>query len=175
MPQPKPQTKHKIGVADDFQTPEWVARPLYDFIPKDKVIWECACGKGNLVWAFRREGYKVIATDISDGVNFIFEEPKEDYDVIVTNPPYSLKDQFIKRCYYLGKPFALLLPLTALEGIKRQKLWSKYGVELILLPKRVNFETPSGKGQGSWFPVAWFTWGLNIGKQLYFYGWEVEE
>ena len=171
MPQPKPQVKHKKGVADDFQTPEWVARPLYEFIPKDWVVWEPACGNGNLVRAFESEGYKVTATDILQGVDFL-EYDEEFYDVIVTNPPYSLKDEFIERCYELGKPFALLLPLTALEGKRRQRLWAKHGVELIILPKRVNFESPYGKGQGSWFPVAWYTWGLNIGKQLYFYGYE---
>jgi hypothetical protein len=67
------------------------------------------------------------------------------------------------------KPFALLLPLTTFETTKRQKLFKKYGVEVIFLPKRINFETPSGKGSDSWFAVAWFTNWLNIGKQLIFY------
>ena len=90
------------------------------------------------------------------------------YDCIVTNPPYSLKEEFLKRCYELGKPFALLMPLTALESEKRQKLYRKYGIQLIIPNKRFNFETPSGKGGGSWFATAWFTWGLNLPKDLMF-------
>lgn len=89
---------------------------------------------------------------------------------IITNPPYTIKNQFLERCYLLGLPFALLMPLASLETTKRQKLFRKFGVEVILLPKRVDFETPSGNGSGAWFAVAWFTCGLNIGKELTFWG-----
>jgi len=92
----------------------------------------------------------------------------EEFDCIVTNPPYSLKNEFLERCYELKKPFALLLPLTALETRRRQRLFKEYGVEIVVLPKRINFETPSGRGSGSWFAVGWFTNWLNIGKQLVF-------
>lgn len=65
-------------------------------------------------------------------------------------------------------PFALLLLLTTFETRRRQRLFKEYGVEIIVLPKRINFETPSGKGSWSWFVVAWFTNWLNIGKSLVF-------
>jgi len=42
------------------------------------------------------------------------------------------------------------------------------GLELILFDHRINFETPNGKGEGSWFATAWFTNGLKIGKELTF-------
>jgi len=98
----------------------------------------------------------------------LFPNQMTDYDCIITNPPYSLKQQFLKRCYELGKPFALLLPLTTFETGKRQELFKKYGLEVIMFDKRINFETPSGKGSGSWFATAWFTNGLNLEKELYF-------
>ncbi|MEM3859736.1 MAG: hypothetical protein QW478_10090, partial [Candidatus Micrarchaeaceae archaeon] len=88
------------------------------------------------------------------------------FDAIVTNPPFSLKQEFLIRCYELQKPFALLLPLTTFETKKRQDLFKKYGVEVIFFPKRINFETPDGSGNGSWFATAWFTWGLNLGRSL---------
>jgi hypothetical protein len=90
------------------------------------------------------------------------------FDCIITNPPFSIKEKFIERCYQLGKPFALLLPLTSLESEKRQRLFRQYGLQLIIPNKRYNFETPSGKGGGSWFATAWFTWGLNLPKELNF-------
>ena len=90
------------------------------------------------------------------------------FDCIVTNPPYSKKYQFIEKCYKQNKPFALLLPITALEGKRRGKLFQKYGIQLMIPNKRINFETPSGKGSGAWFQVAWFTWKLNLPKDLNF-------
>jgi hypothetical protein len=55
-----------------------------------------------------------------------------------------------------------------LETPKRQELFKKYGLEIIFFDKRINFETPDGKGMGSWFATAWFTNGLNIGKEMTF-------
>jgi len=150
---------------DDFQTPPSAVKPLLPYLDKSWWIWECASGNNNITKFLLERGYHVLATDIKQGQDFLDYYPDSHFDCIITNPPYSLKDAFLKRCYLLGKPFALLLPLTTLEG-KRQRWLEEYGIEIILLDKRVNFETPSGNGSGSWFATAWFTNWLFIGKQL---------
>jgi len=156
----------KANKVNDFQTPVIALDPLIPYLPHR--IWECACGKGNIVNYLSSKGFNVLASDINDGHDFLVWSPSLDsFDAIVTNPPYSLKDEFLKRCYLLQKPFALLMPLTTLEG-KRQLWLEKYGIEIILLDKILNFETPSGEGTGSWFATAWFTNWLNIGKQITF-------
>ena len=162
----KPPLIH--GASDDFQTPPEALKPLYLHLKKTWLIWECAEGKGNITKTMRSNGYDVIGSDILDGRDFLKWKP-EKFDCIVTNPPYSLKLEFLVRCYSLEKPFALLLPLTTLETRKRQSLFAKHGLEVIFMPKRINFETPSGKGKSSWFATAWFTWGLNIGKEMLFW------
>ena len=164
----------KKGSSNDFQTPAAALWPLVPFLPKNWTIWECAAGMGNLVQEFERLGYKVIATDILEGTEFgtrdfiTWEPPKEEYNCIVTNPPYSLKQEFLERCYQLQKPFALLVPLTTFETRKRQALFEKHGVQVIFFDVRINFTTPSGGGTGAWFATAWFTWGLNLPKDLTF-------
>lgn len=151
---------------DDFQTPAEALNPLLPFLKTDWVIWECAEGKGYLTKALKKS-FDVIGTDILTGYDFLRWEP-EHYDCIITNPPYSLKQKFLIRAYQLGKPFALLLPLTTLETKARQDLFKNYGVEIILFDRRINFHQPSGKESKAWFATAWFTNGLNIGKQLTF-------
>ena len=59
-------------------------------------------------------------------------------------------------------PFAFLMPLTALEGIKRGKMYKENGIQLIFLQKRTDF---NGKGN-QWFYSCWFTYGLNLPKEL---------
>ena len=56
------------------------------------------------------------------------------------------------------------------SAAKAQHLFEKYGIEIILLSKRIDFKMPFKKwtGKGAQFPVAWYTWGLNIGNQLNF-------
>jgi len=152
---------------DDFQTPPEALMPLLPFLKKNWTIWECAQGKGYLTQALRVYGYQVIGSDILTGQDFLVWKP-EQFDCIITNPPYSAKHKFLIRCYALEKPFALLLPLTTLETRIRQRLFAQYGIEIILFDKRINFHVPSGKESKSWFATAWFTWGLDIGKQLSF-------
>lgn len=159
----------KKGMSNDFQTPPEALSPLLPYLKKEWVIWECAEGEGNLVKGLEDKGFSVVGTDIEIGSDFLRDPIINGFNCIITNPPYSLKQQFLERCYEIGKPFALLLPLTTLETKKRQNLFNEYGIEIIFFPKRINFKTPSGKGSGSWFATAWFTWGLNIGKELTFY------
>jgi len=153
---------------DDFQTPPIALSPLLPYLKKDWTIWECAEGVGYLTQALRDYGYKVIGTDISKGQDFLMYEPDDNYDCILTNPPYSLKQEFLERAYLLDKPFAFILPLTTFETRKRQDLFRIGGLEVIFFDKRINFQTPDGKGSGSWFATAWFTNGLGIGRQLTF-------
>ena len=158
----------KQGSPDDFQTPPGALAPLLPYLNKDWVIWECASGKGNLDNRFDEFGYKVVASDILTGKDFL-THPPEFCHCIITNPPFKYKQQFLERCYEIGKPFALLLPLTTFETKKRQELFKKYGLEVIFFDKRINFETPNKVENSSvWFATAWFTHGLNIGKEMTF-------
>lgn len=152
------------GRPDNFQTPKVALNVLLPYLKKEWRIWECAWGKGNLYKFLKEEGYNVVGNDIE--VDFLTNY--KDCDCIVTNPPYSIKDKFLARCYELNKSFALLLPLTALEGKRRGELYRKHGIQLIIPNKRINFETPSGKGGGAWFQTAWFCYGLNLPKDLLF-------
>jgi len=159
----------RTGSPDDFQTPTEAIGPLLPLLPKGCTVWEPACGNGNLVRAFIHQGFNCIGTDIKTGHNFIEKNLENSYDCIITNPPFSIKHEFLKTCNARRKPFALLLPLSTLESQKRQKLFNDYGLEIILLNKRVNFETPNQvKNSCSWFATAWFTWGFNLGRQLVF-------
>lgn len=155
------------GRPDDFQTPPIALAPLVPYL--HGTIWECACGKGNLSDELHRNGFDVIATDLYtelQGVDFLtsFRE----CDFIVTNPPFSHKDQFLSRCYELGKPFALLLPVTSLGGQRRQNIYRKHGLQIMMLGQRLHFETPSGKGSGAWQEHAWFTNWLNLPEDIVF-------
>ncbi len=149
------------GHTDEMFTPDYALNPLIPYLKKKWIIWECAYGKGALAKHFSNRGYKTIG----NGEDFLKTTKK--CDVIITNPPYSLKERFLERAYFIKKPFAFLLPLTALEGIKRGAMYKRYGIQLIIPNRRINFITPNG-GKSSWFATAWFTYGLNLPKDLMF-------
>ena len=55
------------------------------------------------------------------------------------------------------------LYLITLEGVKRQKMYKKYGIEILFPLKRTDF---NGKGS-PWFYTAWFCYKL-LPNQLNF-------
>lgn len=157
----KPKTNYKPGPQDNCGTPMYALDPLLPYLKKDWAIWEPAAGDGMMVRGLEYHGYTVIGSDISSDNDFLLTEC-EGADAIVTNPPYSQKPQFIRRCYSLGLPFALLLPVETIGSGRVQKMMKSYGVELLLLDKRVNFFMPNKgfDGAGAQFPVLWYCWKL---------------
>jgi len=143
---------------DDFQSPSEILEPLIPYIPKHWIVWEPCAGKGNLVRKLHREGYATMKSDILRGQDFLTWEPAFPYEAIVTNPPFSKKFEFLQRCYDLQKPFALLMSIAALDTVKRQSLYKQRGIELLVLPKQVDFRNLSGKIAR--FACAWFCHGV---------------
>ncbi len=146
------------GAFDEVYTPDYAITPILKYIQKDKVIW-CPFDNenSNYVKVFKENGYNVIYSHINDEKDFFTYIP-EKFDIIVSNPPFSIKTKILKRCYEIGKPFALLLPITALEGIERGKLFREYGIQLLVFNKRIEFI--NRKGSGVWFNSSYFCYKL---------------
>lgn len=153
------QKNHKFS---EIYTPAYALNPLIPFLGGEEVIWDCAFGEGHLAKALEDKGFEVRG---KKGMDFLKEELP--CDIIITNPPYGKKEVFLERAFELRKPFAFLMPLTTLEGIKRGKMFRENGIQLIIPNRRIDFIMPNKQGS-AWFPVAWFTWKLGLKKDLNF-------
>lgn len=76
--------------------------------------------------------YKVITKDY-------------EYDYLITNPPYSNKDEIIERCIESGKPCVLVLPIESLGGVKRHALYKKTNIAIYVPTKRIKFISEDGE------------------------------
>jgi hypothetical protein len=160
----------KTGAYDEIYTPAYAVMPILEFIPKNKIIW-CPFDteESQYVKIFKQRGNDVIYSHKNENKDF-FEYQPDKWDIIVSNPPYSIKNKVLKRCYELGKSFALLLPLTTLEGVERNKLFRQYGIQVLVLDKRINFLDYMKRGKnnsGNWFNSSYFCWKL-LPKDLMF-------
>lgn len=149
---------------DELYTPDYAIEPLLKYLPKDKIIWECTdFGSSNITKLLKQHDYKVISTH-KDNFDFLTDIPNFDFDIIITNPPYSLKNEFLKKCYEYDKPFCLLLPLTSLEGIERGKMFREKGIDVLILDRRCDF---MDNKKSNWFNTSWFCYKV-LPKQLIF-------
>jgi len=154
--------RKKFSKPDECFTPEEAIYPLLPYLKKEQVIWDCAFGSGRLAEHFNKFGFSIVG---EESLNFF--NKNLDCDIIITNPPYSKKDDFLKRAFEIDKPFAFLLPLTTLEGIKRGKMFRENKIQMIIPNRRINFEIPSGK-KSAWFATAWFCYKFNLPNDLNF-------
>ena len=96
--------------SDFYPTPPDVTVALMRFLnlPRTTSVWEPATGEGDMAGVLQTYFETVYTTDILDGTDFL-QSSIDAADWIITNPPFSLAEAFIRRAAELGKPFAFLL------------------------------------------------------------------
>lgn len=135
-------TSKRTPEHQEMYTPYYAVDPIVKYIPKQYKIW-CPFDKewSAFYRTFKTLGYDVIRSHIDEGQDFFLYEP-EGYDIIISNPPFSIKDKILERLYELEKPFAVLLPLNSLQGKSRYKFFSK-GIQLLSFDQRIGFHNES--------------------------------
>lgn len=126
--------------SDEVYTPAYAVKPLIKYIRQfnpNAIIW-CPFDKdySNYVKILTEAGFKVIYSHIDDNKNFFYYEP-ENYDIIISNPPFSIKDDILKRLYELNKPYAMLLPIPTLQGQTRFPYLKD--IQYLGFDKRINY------------------------------------
>ncbi len=128
-------------------------------------IWEPACGDGAICRVLASEGYHDVRA--SDLIDRGYGEAPCDFltstrtaDNIITNPPFTLAQQFVEKSLSCttGK-VAMLCKLVFLEGQKRKAFFESTPLARVhVFSKRVNFyrEGERGKLGTSMMCFAWF-------------------
>lgn len=139
-----------------------------DGIYLDKKIWECACGEGHLSKVLQEKQFNVKSSDL---INRGFGEVQDFLSYngywsgdILTNPPFSLAEEFVEKAMQIqenGAKLLLFLKIQFLESEKRYKLFKKYPPKYIYCYssrqqccKDANFEKYTATTQF----YCWFIW-----------------
>lgn len=138
--------------SDEVYTADFAIKPLLQYL----VLFQQSMDREITIWCpfdledseyvriFQENGFQVIHSHIDEDKNFFFYEP-DDYDIIISNPPFSIKDDIIKHLDELGKPYAILLPIPALQGQKRFPYMKD--CQALIFDKRINYYTDKEKKQ----------------------------
>lgn len=141
----------KVTNKDHVATPRWVVENIYNLINIEQFnnIW---FPFNNYDSEFKLKAdelnlqYK--ATHIFDnlGNDFFTTLPPQNCDLLISNPPFSMQNEIIKRTFDLIdngliKSFCLLLPLSTLETPARAKMYEKYvdKLSILIFKKRIKF------------------------------------
>ena len=117
---------------DDFPTPPWATRALFEHVLDDTnelttlCCLEPACGAGHMARVLKEYFGQVRCSDAYDyGYGDIqdfltFAHAPTSFDWIITNPPFRLAEQFILRAFPIArKGVAILARTVFLESVGR--------------------------------------------------------
>ncbi len=161
---------------DDFPTPPWATRALFDHL-QDRLWWpytdcnscrEPAANRGHMVRPLREYFGSVEASDVHDyGAGFpvadyLFGPDQDKVDWTVTNPPFRLAEEFILRALRTSRlGVAVIVRSAFLEGAGRHsRLFRPHPPRIILqFSERVVMHrgrlSPKGSSATAYCWIVW--------------------
>ena len=119
---------------DDYMTPKSAWENIKQYIPNDKVIWECFYGDGKSGDYLKELGFNVIHEKVDFFENNVGE-------ILISNMPFSLCKEVLTRLKELDKPFIMILPSSKINTQYFRKLFSTCDnpIQIIIPRKRIQF------------------------------------
>lgn len=150
---------------DQYNTTREMWESINHLIPKGKIIlWEAFMlnnTSSKSVDILRELGNNVIG---SPQIDFFLEDFG---DIILSNPPYSIKKKIFARLAELDKPFILIVPISTItkqfvRTLDRDKL------QMIIPRKRLQFEKKGVPLSRCWFDCCYLAYKMNLEKDIVF-------
>tara|TARA_R110000824_G_scaffold51047_2_gene142753 strand:- start:4593 stop:5138 length:546 start_codon:yes stop_codon:yes gene_type:complete len=148
------------GNNDECYTPAYGVKPILEYIPASATVW-CPFDKENseFVKQISRTN-KVVYSHIDAGQDFFLYEP-DDWDIIISNPPFTKKRKFFERALSFGKPFALIMTNTWLNDSAPKQLFKHKDLQLLMFDKRMKFGSSDGRENDKiTFSSSYYCWGF---------------
>lgn len=128
---------------DEFYTPEYAVKPILKYVRPHSRVW-CPFDteRSAFVRLLRESGHSVASSHLEDGIDF-FASPTpthDEFDYIISNPPYSKKQEVLSRLFSFQVPFAMLIGVVGLfESRQRFQMFKSNKFEIMYLDKRVSY------------------------------------
>lgn len=140
------RTNHLTGniLSDEWYTPQFLVDKCIEIVGEKingKILLPYDTENSLFVKTLKRLG-KTIQYGITD-----FIESEYTYSLLMTNPPFSLKEKVFEKCLQNNEDFILVLPETFVFSVKFYDLLEKYKFhyELYSPKQRVYFIDENGK------------------------------
>ena len=153
------------GKNDEFKTLPYCVTPILEFIPEDKIVW-CPFDKHDSEFVkIISKTNKVVYSHIDTGQDFFEYEPEE-WDLIISNPPFTNKREYFARALSFNKPFALIMTNTWLNDAAPKQLFEEKDLQLLMFDKRMKFIDLQGNINNKiTFSSSYFAWNF-LPKQI---------
>jgi len=119
---------------DDYMTDLKTWESIIHLVPDNYKIWSPFYGDGKQKEHFKKLGFNIIHKK----KDFFTYEP-EDYDIIIDNPPFSIKKEIFTRLKELNKPFIILCPSSMINTVYIRNLFANDKLQILIPRRRIQF------------------------------------
>ena len=135
---------------------------------RSKILCPFDTADSNYVKVLTERGFDVTYGHIADGHDFFDIDNFEDYDAVVSNPPFSKREAILETLFKAKVPFALILNFNGLfDSTKRWKLFRDNRFELLIPCGRMHFYNEECHGNSPNFQSVYVCSGMTD-KQIEF-------
>ena len=152
----------KLNKEDDYMTPNAVWDSINHLIPKDKIIWECFYGDGESGKYLSKLGCNVESHDID-----FFNETNFNYDILISNMPYSIKAKVFQKLAEINKPFMMLVPVATMTK-QYLKKYFKNQIQIIIPERRIQFIKNGKQTDRCYFDTIFICYKMNLLSDIVF-------
>ena len=150
----KRSLKKAFNVQDNYPTPSILVTMIAPYLGKWEVDFINKNGRRPIIWLpfdteesryytiLKSRGFKVVRSHLNDDKDFFHYQPAQ-FDIIVSNPPFSQKLKIMERIIFdLKKPFVLLMNIMCLNYQEIGNLFQFVGkqIQFIIPDKKVSFD-----------------------------------
>jgi hypothetical protein len=143
------KTGNQFNIKDEYYTPPILVEPIIQYA-KGTIWCPFDTEDSEFVIQLKKNGNKVIHSHIWEDKDFFEYEP-EQYDMIISNPPFSRKLEVLERLYMLNKPFAMVLGLPILNYQEIGNFFLDKELQLLIVDKKVSFDGNTASFNNSYF------------------------
>jgi len=144
---------------DDYETSKEILNDLLPYIKDYNIIYDPFFCNGKVIEEWAELG-KICINEKKDA----FDREHPEFDIMISNIPFSCKEKCMELATKLNKPFILLMPIDSLGSKWIRKYFNE--LQFIIPSGRYNFLKKGLKTKGCWFDTMWVCHGLNLDKKI---------
>jgi len=110
-------------------------------------------------------GYNNVIHEKED---FFSNYQNKKYDILISNPPFSIKQKILKILYELDKPFILILPTSIISKLYVKNIFGDdiYKIQYIIPNRRLQFEVDGYNQRRTPFDCIFFCYKINLQRDI---------